>query len=189
MSVAWQMRMLSPRVLGLGSMTLWIDDAARRRLPSAIADLGRRGGGGLYVASIATLANSRDDLRKIIELAHQKSVTIYLAYDRTKLEPSVASYEAAGKLLEESIRAAGDKADLRAKSNAGNIQSAAAVKTMATAEKLAIARELWGDLSVKFSEIERRSGLSLTTLYKRLGKRKSRPDQAASSGFESLPPD
>lgn len=167
--------------------------SGRANWRNAITSLGAHGGGRLYAAGMSALADNEDDLRAFLEQAAANKITIYVIRERVKLEPHTVkpkAIDAAVKLLQEDRDATVGASTRRAEANRMGVATAVARKNQTTEEKLAIARELWPDQSLSAKEIADRSGLSVTTLYGKLGKRELPPshkkESKKSDGFSDL---
>ena len=122
----------------------------------------RNGRDMIYVSSLACIADNEADFRKFINLARLKKAEIYVAEKRTTYGCS------AGSMMIEDWRDA--RKDSAAKIG-GRISGDR--KEAATKKAIELIRDDWRKPSAHFSteELKKRSGLSLNTIKKHLGRR------------------
>ncbi|GBR20495.1 hypothetical protein AA105894_2571 [Asaia spathodeae NBRC 105894] len=138
---------------------------------SLLRPSGREGRETIIVATIRALAlNSGPDLLGALKAAADRGATVRALSERLEIPPGAGIAELiAASTAWDRGRRIDQTADARTKGNA----AAAARAADRRAKAVAIARPLWGLSSGEMpnTEIARRAGLSITTLYRTLGRR------------------
>ncbi|WP_220792461.1 recombinase family protein [Gluconacetobacter diazotrophicus] len=138
----------------------------------------------IIVATIRALAlNSGPDLLGTLKAAAKRGATVRALAEGLEIPPNAGIDELSGASTAwDKARRNDQTADARTKGSAAAASKAAERRTKA----VTIARPLWGLPSDEMpnAEIERRAGLSITTLYRALGRRTAAQKAAKRRGEE-----